>query len=176
MADSTKEAEPPVTGGRLTAGATLADFYGRPAAPTLPGGFSVMPQQASADKQPVAHEQIPEIADAISRFQRKDFDGAMALLESACKKNPDLPPPQTLRAELFARSGGITTARDGRAPAYNGPMPRGDDAGLVGNVVIDEQNRNAATLYGPTRPKSGWGYKWVGEGLSSLKIEEVTIG
>jgi tetratricopeptide (TPR) repeat protein len=49
-------------------------------------------------------EKQQELQDAIARFRERRWDDALKLLESACKKNPDLPPAQILMAELFARA------------------------------------------------------------------------
>ena len=47
---------------------------------------------------------IPEVADAIAAFKDRDFEGALKLLQEACKKNPDLPPAQIIMAQLFSRA------------------------------------------------------------------------
>jgi len=54
--------------------------------------------------QRVADVRTPEVSDAIQQFQKGDFDGARKALEAACKKDNDLPPPDVLMAELFARA------------------------------------------------------------------------
>jgi len=48
--------------------------------------------------------QPQEITDAVARFKERNFDGALLSLKEAVKKNPDLPPPQVIMAQLFAQS------------------------------------------------------------------------
>jgi tetratricopeptide (TPR) repeat protein len=55
------------------------------------------PSGAAAAAQP------PEITDAIAKFKAMDFDGALASLKAAVKKNRDLAPAQVLMANLYAQ-------------------------------------------------------------------------
>jgi tetratricopeptide (TPR) repeat protein len=58
----------------------------------LPGSLALSDQN---------HQEVP---DAIRRFNTRDFDGALKLLDQAVSKDPDLPPARILMAELFAQS------------------------------------------------------------------------
>lgn len=49
-------------------------------------------------------QQDQEIADAFKRFRNMDFDGALALLQAAVKKRPELPPARLIMAQWFAKA------------------------------------------------------------------------
>jgi len=51
-----------------------------------------------------ASDQDLEIADALKRFRNMDFDGALALLQAAVKKRPELPPARLIMAQWFAQA------------------------------------------------------------------------
>ncbi len=47
---------------------------------------------------------IPEVAQAVERFQRQDFNGALELLKKAANQHADLPPAQIVMAQLFSQA------------------------------------------------------------------------
>jgi len=47
-------------------------------------------------------EQIPEIAEAVVQFRKRDFGGALALLQETVKQHPELPPARIIMAQLFS--------------------------------------------------------------------------
>lgn len=54
---------------------------------------------------PAADKKIPEIADAIGRFNNLDRAGALELLRKAVEKHPNrLPPAQVIMAQLYAQA------------------------------------------------------------------------
>ncbi len=75
----------------LTAGLILGSQFA--GAEPVPAGQSGV----GTEKQP----QMQEITDALARFKDRDLDGALKLLEAAVKKNPDLPPPYVLLAQIY---------------------------------------------------------------------------
>ncbi|MBU4400165.1 MAG: tetratricopeptide repeat protein, partial [Planctomycetes bacterium] len=48
--------------------------------------------------------QMKELTDAVELFQKRDYEGALKLLEEAVKKDPDLPPPHVIMAQFFAQT------------------------------------------------------------------------
>ena len=70
----------------------------QPAEPVKPASAG-KPETAT----PPAGPQIQELADAAKRFRSGDHDGALALLKTAARKYPDLPPAQVLLGNLFAQ-------------------------------------------------------------------------
>ena len=51
-----------------------------------------------------APAQMKELTDAVELFQKRDYEGALKLLQEAIKKDPDLPPPHVIMAQFFARA------------------------------------------------------------------------
>ena len=47
----------------------------------------------------------PEQADAETRFNQHDFDGALKRLKDYVAKTPDAPPAEVLLARMFAQAG-----------------------------------------------------------------------
>ena len=47
-------------------------------------------------------QNIQEVKDAVTRFKNGDFEGALALLKTAVKKHPELPPAEVIMAQLYA--------------------------------------------------------------------------
>jgi Tfp pilus assembly protein PilF len=83
-------------GGQLAAEPLSGDTLGTAAeAPKQP-----VPQQAQQPAQPPAS---PE-AEAVARFNKRDFDGALKVLKEAVKKDPELPPAQLIMARFFAQA------------------------------------------------------------------------
>jgi Tfp pilus assembly protein PilF len=68
------------------------------ALPTLPAASG----SAAADSTPI--EKIPQVTEAVARFQKLDFDGALKLLQEACQQHADLPPAEIVMAELFSQA------------------------------------------------------------------------
>lgn len=60
-----------------------------------PLSIDTLGRPAQGDQQ-----QITEIRDAMERFQNRDIAGALAMLQSAVKKHPELPPPQIIMAQF----------------------------------------------------------------------------
>jgi tetratricopeptide (TPR) repeat protein len=56
--------------------------------------------------------QPPEIAEAVELFRQRDADGALKSLKNAYKKDPTLPPPQMMLAQLFASANLLTGMRN----------------------------------------------------------------
>jgi tetratricopeptide (TPR) repeat protein len=69
---------------------------------------SLAPAQVRAAEVPLgdlgtaSEEKIQEVTDAITRFKNADFEGALALLKTAVKKHPELPPAEVIMAQLYA--------------------------------------------------------------------------
>src|SRR3972149_5698792 len=66
---------------------------------------SATAEQVSAGDTPsiLADDQLQmqEITDAMSRFRDRDVEGALKYLETATKKNPDLPPVYVILARFY---------------------------------------------------------------------------
>ena len=91
----------------------------------------------------------PEVDDAIKRFQMRDFDGALKLLQEAVKKHSDLPPAQFIMAQLFAavnQAGGMRVSLE-KAVMSNPDDPQAYAA--LGDIALQEHRiTEAALLYG----------------------------
>jgi len=69
--------------------------------------------QATVPPAPAAQpeKKIPELDDAIKAFGDGDYAGALTLLREAAKKNPELPAPHVIMAQLFARANAPAAVR-----------------------------------------------------------------
>jgi len=94
---------------RLAAWATIVVFGGMMAAeasplyPANPGAASPATMDAGSAKD--------ELEAAIKKFQSRDLAGARASLDAALKKNPELPPSETLMAQFFLATNQTPAAR-----------------------------------------------------------------
>ena len=84
------------------------------AAVVLLAGYAVLTTSESAaepilgvESLDVPTDNAPEkrpTADALALFKARDFAGSLKLWQEAARKNPDLPPAQTIMAQLFSRA------------------------------------------------------------------------
>ncbi len=80
--------------------------------PALLALFGLFPPTVSAEPlgvdsltTPAEPEKvIPEVQEAIERFKKQDFNGALELLKKAAAANADLPPAQVVMAQLFSQA------------------------------------------------------------------------
>jgi tetratricopeptide (TPR) repeat protein len=72
----------------------------RTAAEPISGGPAATP----AETTPAQPQQSPELAEAETQFKKGDFAGALKALQAGGKKDPDLPPPQLLMAQMFSQA------------------------------------------------------------------------
>jgi len=56
---------------------------------------------SSTDEEDATKKEYKEIKDAAAKFQARDFEGALTLLEQAHTKYPELPPGQVILAQFF---------------------------------------------------------------------------
>lgn len=58
----------------------------------------------TSPEEDATKKEYKEIKDAAAKFQARDFEGALVLLDQAHVKYPELPPGQVLLAQFFAQS------------------------------------------------------------------------
>lgn len=96
--------------------------------------------------QPAAGPKIQEIEDAVALFNQRDFDGALALLETAAKKHTDLPPAPVMMAQLFARANVAAGVRHWLERAVK-DVPNDPEAyAILGNFALSEGRVTEADL------------------------------
>lgn len=82
----------------LVAGGWASVVWATAAVSAEPAAPKGAPQAAAPGVQ-----QIPEVAEAAQRFRGGDYDGALASLQSALKKHPELPPAHMVMANWFSQ-------------------------------------------------------------------------
>ncbi len=68
------------------------------AEPIAPGSIKTAPETPA---------QMQELTDAVGQFNKRDYAGALEMLQKAAKKDPNLPPPNVIMAQFFAQSNNL---------------------------------------------------------------------
>jgi tetratricopeptide (TPR) repeat protein len=99
-----------------------------------------LPSETTTQKQ--------EAADALAKFEDRDYDGSLKLWREAVKKNVDMPPAQVIMAELYFKAGMPKEAQNAVEQAIiDAP---GDPEPCILMASIAMRNRNlvvAESLY-----------------------------
>jgi tetratricopeptide (TPR) repeat protein len=89
---------------------------------------------------------MPELTDALNKFRQRDYDGALALLKEAAKKNPELPPGYVLMAQLFSQANMAGAVRNALERAVM-ELPGDPEAyAIMGDIAIRERRVTEARL------------------------------
>jgi tetratricopeptide (TPR) repeat protein len=128
----------------LTAAVALAALlaYSRPLF-----GQAAVPEAPSPPKaETVPSKAMPDLEEAAKKFSARDWDGALTLLEAACKKNTDLPPPRVLMFDWFRQSQQGFMARMALERAVMSD-PKDPEAYVIfGNIALQERRITDAQL------------------------------
>lgn len=106
----------------------------------------VVPDPAAPSKPETKAPEYPEIKDAVEKFQVRQFDDALTLLEKAVKKYPDLPPAQVLMFELFARANQPALARNALERAVLADPDEPQAYVILANIALQEGRVTEAEL------------------------------
>lgn len=88
-----------------------------------------------------------ELEKASTSFEKQDYDGCFALLESAAKMQPELPPPRLMLARLYLAKGAV---REARALLEQAAVESPEYPGVYltfGNLALKEDRVADATLH-----------------------------
>lgn len=87
-----------------------------------------------------------EVNDAVDRFKQNDFDGALKLLKQAADKDPDLPPPQVIMAQLFSQANVRTAALSSLEQAVVEAPDDPEAYIILGDIALRERRVTEAGL------------------------------
>ncbi|MEN6406340.1 MAG: tetratricopeptide repeat protein [Thermoguttaceae bacterium] len=101
---------------------------------------------ASMNGNASTESQSQELSDAVARFKERDIPGAVRQLKEAVKKNPDLPPPHVILAQLFAQ---VNSAQDVRTALEEAVTESPNDPEayvLMGDIALRDRRVTEATM------------------------------
>ena len=83
-------------------------------------------------------------ADALALFQARDFAGSLKLWQEAARKNPDLPPAQTIMAQLFSRANMPQEAKNALKQAIDDAPDDPEAYTLLAQIHLRDRNLGEA--------------------------------
>lgn len=114
-----------------------------------PSFGQIVPDAAAPPKTETQPPKIQEVNDAIELFRKRDFDGAVTLLEKAVKAHPDLPPAQVIMFQLFVQANQAGLARMALEKTIITDPKDPEAFVILGNVALQERRvTDADLLYG----------------------------
>jgi tetratricopeptide (TPR) repeat protein len=109
-------------------------------------GQVIAPETPNTPKAETAPAKIPEADEAAKKFQNRDWDGALALLEAAVKKNVDLPPAHVIMFQWFAQSNQGFLARMALERTVMNEPKDPEAFVILGNIALQERRITDAQL------------------------------
>ncbi len=120
------------------------------AAEPLSGSKQEVPaESATPSVIPPAAEpatQAPELTEAETLFQKRDFTGALAALKKAVTKDPNLPPAQVLMASMFFQAKALPEARNALDQAVVDAPTDPQAYVLMGDLALRERRITEAQM------------------------------
>jgi tetratricopeptide (TPR) repeat protein len=89
---------------------------------------------------------IPEVEEAAKEFQKRNFDGAVTLLQQAVKKRADLPPAHVIMFQWFAQSNQGALAQMALERAVMSEPKDPEAFVIMGKIALQERRITAAEL------------------------------
>jgi tetratricopeptide (TPR) repeat protein len=93
-----------------------------------------------------ASTQPQEVTDALSRFEARDYEGALKLLKEAVKKNADYPPALVLMAQFYAQANMASASRNALEQAVIEESADPEAYWILGNLAVRERRATEAEL------------------------------
>ncbi len=93
-----------------------------------------------------AATQTSAMNEAASRFNARDYDGALNLLRDAVKKNAELPPAQVIMAQLFAQANMSEAARNALEQAVQDEPTDPEAYAMMAGITLRERRFTEAEL------------------------------
>jgi tetratricopeptide (TPR) repeat protein len=104
------------------------------------------PVPPKAETAPATMATIPEVEEAAKEFQKRNFDGALTLLQKAVKDHVDLPPAHVIMFQWFAQSNQGPLAQMALERAVMGDPKDPEAFVIMGKIALQERRITAAEL------------------------------